>query len=101
MARQWRQLSYIVEFTSDMRHIKGLVETVIDTPSRLSEEQPVGEAAGVASISLVSSFSLLLAGIDYERVATRASDLHYNKGGTHHLQSAYPSGSRGRCFPLV
>jgi hypothetical protein len=46
-ARQCRQLSYIAEFTHDIRHIKGADNIVADTLSRPAEIMPAGEAASV------------------------------------------------------
>ncbi len=67
MARQCRQLSYVVEFTSAIRHVKGANTTVADTLARPFEVWAAVEAANAnvpsrssaaataASISLVFS----------------------------------------------
>ncbi len=82
MARQCRQLSYIVEFTVLVIFcMSRMWITLWPTPCPgASEEWPTGKAAGVnvpsgspatrALVSLVSSASILPAGIDYKEVAT-------------------------------
>ena len=48
-ARQCRQLSYVAEFTSDIRHIKGVNNVVADTLSRPPAPAPVAQIAAVSS----------------------------------------------------
>ena len=51
-ARQTRQLSYLAEFTSDLRHVPGVQNVVADTLSR-----PPATPAGRGEISSISSAS--------------------------------------------
>jgi len=51
-ARQCRHLSYIAEFTSDIRHISGVSNVVADTLSRPPEETPLAAAVSAAPAAL-------------------------------------------------
>ncbi|MBX9657126.1 MAG: DDE-type integrase/transposase/recombinase [Nitrospiraceae bacterium] len=51
-ARQCHHLSYIAEFTSDIRHISGVSNVVADTLSRPPQEVPLAAAVCVAPTAL-------------------------------------------------
>jgi RNase H-like domain found in reverse transcriptase/Reverse transcriptase (RNA-dependent DNA polymerase) len=62
--RQARQLAYIAEFTSDIRHISGKDNVVADALSRPSAAVP-GTAAAIAAVATAP------AGLDYAAIAAR------------------------------
>ena len=54
-ARQSRQLSYVAEFTGDIRHIPGMENVVADALSRLPEVNAVAATSAVVDFSAITS----------------------------------------------
>jgi len=78
-ARQQRQLSYISEFTSDIRHTPGSANVVADNLSRPSPPPPChppfahppgGQVSEVSDSSLPSPFLTSAKGINFEELAS-------------------------------
>jgi hypothetical protein len=61
MARQSRQLSYVAEYTSDISHIAGATNVVVDNLSRLSVHSEVGRPPSASTCVKVLSGSQVAA----------------------------------------
>jgi transposase InsO family protein len=74
-ARQCRQLSYVAEFTSDVRHVAGVDNVVANTLSRLPPCQP-GQTAAAASgpVSTLAVVDATTSRLDYAAIAAHQQD---------------------------
>ncbi len=73
-AMQSRQLSYVAEFTTDIRHIPGSENIVADTLSRPPPAALPAAATGGPAVAAVAASSVSL---DYARKVYKILDLYY------------------------